>query len=266
MINLPAMCKVAKHWTRLPRATSSLALNASRNGASTTSLGNIFQCVTILCMKNFFLISNLNLPHPSLIFCDADCMFPHAKHLLECILKPARWLFFLLFIYLEQEGSKICKYFGIACPQLLFMKKWTNKEQWRVELFPDHATALSCVLQLRISWGRGRRTGRRRRRVVGLCRDLNFSTCFATRYQNVQWKWLTITVTAVEMHHHRLTLLTFTVWSPWTFCKHWWVLVDITFFCTEESHCTPLFHMHSYVRHHSVRVPLCCHLSQDNKI
>ena len=29
------MCRVANHQTRLPRATSSLALNASRNGAST---------------------------------------------------------------------------------------------------------------------------------------------------------------------------------------------------------------------------------------
>ena len=66
------MCRVANHYTRLPRATSSLALNASRDGASTTSLGNLFQCVTTLCVKKLFLISNLNLlsqfkiipPHP----------------------------------------------------------------------------------------------------------------------------------------------------------------------------------------------------------
>ena len=51
----PAMCRVANHQTRLPRATSSLALNASRDGASTTSLGNLFQCVTTLCVKNFLL-------------------------------------------------------------------------------------------------------------------------------------------------------------------------------------------------------------------
>jgi len=37
------MCRVANHQTRLPRATSSLALNASRDGASTASLGNLFQ-------------------------------------------------------------------------------------------------------------------------------------------------------------------------------------------------------------------------------
>jgi len=38
------------------------ALNVSRDGASTTSLGNLFQCVTTLCVKNFLLISNLDLP------------------------------------------------------------------------------------------------------------------------------------------------------------------------------------------------------------
>ena len=38
----PAMCRVANQQTRLPRATSSLALNASRDEASTTSLGNLF--------------------------------------------------------------------------------------------------------------------------------------------------------------------------------------------------------------------------------
>jgi len=33
------------HKTRLLRATSSLALNAAREGAATTSLGNLFQCL-----------------------------------------------------------------------------------------------------------------------------------------------------------------------------------------------------------------------------
>ena len=38
----PAMCRVANQQPRLPRATSSLALNACRDGASTASLGNLF--------------------------------------------------------------------------------------------------------------------------------------------------------------------------------------------------------------------------------
>jgi len=40
----PAMCRVTNQQTRLPRATSSLALNACRDGASAASLDNLFQC------------------------------------------------------------------------------------------------------------------------------------------------------------------------------------------------------------------------------
>jgi len=54
------------HYTRLLRAPSSLALNTSREGASTASLGNLFQCFTTIMVKNFFLISSLNLPSFSL--------------------------------------------------------------------------------------------------------------------------------------------------------------------------------------------------------
>ena len=41
-------------------------LNTSREGAATASLGNLCQCFTTLTVKNFFLISNLNLPSFSL--------------------------------------------------------------------------------------------------------------------------------------------------------------------------------------------------------
>ncbi|KAK4814468.1 hypothetical protein QYF61_018986 [Mycteria americana] len=51
---------------RLLRAPSNLTLNVSRDGASTTSLGNLFQCLTTLMVKNFFLKSSLNLPSLSL--------------------------------------------------------------------------------------------------------------------------------------------------------------------------------------------------------
>ena len=44
-------------YIRLLRALSSLTLSVSRDGASTTSLGNLFQCFT-----TFFIISRLNLP------------------------------------------------------------------------------------------------------------------------------------------------------------------------------------------------------------
>uniref|UniRef100_A0A8C2T4P3 BAG family molecular chaperone regulator 1 n=1 Tax=Coturnix japonica TaxID=93934 RepID=A0A8C2T4P3_COTJA len=46
----------------MPRAPSNLVLNTSRDGASTTSLGSLFQGLTTLLVKNFPLTSNLNLP------------------------------------------------------------------------------------------------------------------------------------------------------------------------------------------------------------
>ena len=54
------------HQTRLLKAPSSLALNTAREGAATTFLGNLGQGLTALTVKNFFLISSLNLPSFSL--------------------------------------------------------------------------------------------------------------------------------------------------------------------------------------------------------
>jgi len=54
------------HYTGLLKAPSNLAVNASREGTSTTALDNLFQCLTTLIVKNFFLISSLNLPPFSL--------------------------------------------------------------------------------------------------------------------------------------------------------------------------------------------------------
>jgi len=47
--------------TRLLRAPSNLALNVSRDGAATTSLGNLGQGFTTLTVMNFFLKASLNL-------------------------------------------------------------------------------------------------------------------------------------------------------------------------------------------------------------
>ncbi|KAK4818676.1 hypothetical protein QYF61_017421 [Mycteria americana] len=52
---------------RLLRAPSNLTLNVSRDGASATSSpGNLCQCLTTLIVNNFFLKSSLNLPSLSL--------------------------------------------------------------------------------------------------------------------------------------------------------------------------------------------------------
>jgi len=47
---------------RFLRAASNLALNVSKDGASSTSLGNQGQGFTTLIVKNFFLIASINLP------------------------------------------------------------------------------------------------------------------------------------------------------------------------------------------------------------
>ena len=60
--NSPAMGRDTFHQTRLLKAPFNLALNSAREGAATASLGSLCQCVITLILKNFFLISNLNLP------------------------------------------------------------------------------------------------------------------------------------------------------------------------------------------------------------
>jgi len=78
----PAMCRVANHQTRLPRTTSSLALNACRDGASTASLGNLFWCICPLQTENKvfwnreqnFFPSVLSLQHLKL------CLSPGKQH------------------------------------------------------------------------------------------------------------------------------------------------------------------------------------------
>jgi len=54
------------HWTILIKVPSNLALSTSREQASTTFLGNLFQCLATLKVKNFFLLPNQNLPPFSL--------------------------------------------------------------------------------------------------------------------------------------------------------------------------------------------------------
>ncbi|XP_048796174.1 uncharacterized protein LOC125691180 [Lagopus muta] len=50
LVPTPCYVQVANQQPRLPRATSSLASNACRDGASTASLGNLCQCLTTLCV------------------------------------------------------------------------------------------------------------------------------------------------------------------------------------------------------------------------
>jgi len=60
------MGRDTSHYTTLLKAPSNLTSNTSREGASTAAVGNLFQCLTTLRIKNFFIICDLNLPYFSL--------------------------------------------------------------------------------------------------------------------------------------------------------------------------------------------------------
>lgn len=62
----PCCVLVAAPLIRLPTAPSSMDLSTSRNGASTAAASSLCQCLTAHWVKNFFLISYLNLPYFSL--------------------------------------------------------------------------------------------------------------------------------------------------------------------------------------------------------
>ena len=71
------------HETRLLKAPSNLALNTARDGASTTTLGNLCQCLTTLIVKNFFLVCNLN-NEGSQFHWAWQHFHPSAKYIREC--------------------------------------------------------------------------------------------------------------------------------------------------------------------------------------
>ena len=56
------MNRDAYNYIKLLRALSSLAWNVFRDGASTITLGNLFQCLITLIIKDYFLISSPNIP------------------------------------------------------------------------------------------------------------------------------------------------------------------------------------------------------------
>ena len=66
LVQPPAMSSDVFNQIRLLRALSDLTMNIARDGASTTSLGNLCQCLATLIIEKFFLISSLNPPFFSL--------------------------------------------------------------------------------------------------------------------------------------------------------------------------------------------------------
>ena len=66
LVQLPCTEQGHPQLQQVLRAPSSLTMGFYRDGASTTSPGNLCQCLTVLTAKNLFLISSLNLPSVSL--------------------------------------------------------------------------------------------------------------------------------------------------------------------------------------------------------
>lgn len=68
----PAPCSHRVSYSRLPRIVSSWVLSISQDGDSAISLGNLFQCLTMLTVKKMFLLcsdgfSCFNLCPPPLV-------------------------------------------------------------------------------------------------------------------------------------------------------------------------------------------------------
>ena len=84
----------------MPRVPSNLALNTSKDGASTTSTGNLLQHLTTCSVKNFPLTLNLNLPSFSLkpfplvlsLSTQEKVVFPPLYNLFLSIGRPQRGL------------------------------------------------------------------------------------------------------------------------------------------------------------------------------
>lgn len=73
--NPPDMCRDSSHKTRLLKTLSSLALNAVRVGASTTSLGNLFQYLTKFHLFQFVSIG----PCPTTTVPDKAPLWPPCR-------------------------------------------------------------------------------------------------------------------------------------------------------------------------------------------
>ena len=103
-------------------------------------------------------------------------------------------------------------------------------------------------------------------RVDELIETLIISWCDNCAWLSGTWLVFHIAVATAEMHH------------PPPHCANIHCLVSVNiqqasmnvtgsnFFHMEEFNYTPLLHTHFHVRRHFVRLPLCCHLSQGNKI
>ena len=92
----PTIDRDTFHQSRVLPAPSNPALSTARKGAATAALGSLGQGLTTLMGKNFFLISNLNLPRNK-----CSCNYLDKEHLSITLLRarmsaPCLWLRIIL--------------------------------------------------------------------------------------------------------------------------------------------------------------------------
>lgn len=164
------MARDTFHYTRLLKASPSLALNASRHGASKVSQSNLFQCLTTPTVKNFFLTSNLNLssfnfnPYPLVVL-----MYLHAPCKLQCLQALYPWdesrngrCLFSPCVWQMWEGNRVCKsaasnvtlrsLFCSICRDPI--QEWTTGVVQRVCSYPWLHAAMHGWLKKYGVWGR----------------------------------------------------------------------------------------------------------------
>ena len=77
------MSEVIIFEIRWLKAPSSLVMNVFREGAFTTLLGKLFQCLITFTAKNFFLISSLKMSKSTLFQFKMISPYPVATHYYE---------------------------------------------------------------------------------------------------------------------------------------------------------------------------------------
>lgn len=104
---------------RLPSVSIQLALMAARDGASMVCLGSLCQCLTILQVHNFILISNLNIQFLSCLMILGLVQLLHTLAKSHRISKVGKDLQDHLLIYFEYQYIFSCKVYLCLSPRMI---------------------------------------------------------------------------------------------------------------------------------------------------
>ena len=120
---------------RLSRTWSSLTLKISRDGTPTTTVGNLFQHLTTLTAKYFFLISNLNLlslvlsPQTLLKSLSPSSLLFSLRHWQVAPRSPQNLLFFMLN---SPSSLSLSSQERCSIPWIIFVAFLWTHSNWRM--------------------------------------------------------------------------------------------------------------------------------------